>query len=111
MFEAKNPCGIFDHHRGWQKWLEHIPHGNGAGTWSTRPVGTCESFVDIVVHHVGTKITRPGDAQNGIHVGAIEVNQGALLVDLAGDFQNLIVKKAQGVWVGDHENCGAFVQF
>ena len=70
-----------------------------------------ECFVYIVVHHVGTKIARSGDAKNGIHICTIKVDQAACFVDQVGDLYDLLIKKAQSVWVGDHEYCSLRVDF
>ena len=34
-----------------------------------------EGLVRIEVHHVGAKISRAGDAQDGVHVGPVQVDQ------------------------------------
>ena len=39
-----------------------------------------EGLVDVVVHHVDAEIARPGDAENGVHVGPVEIDQGPAFV-------------------------------
>ena len=34
-----------------------------------------EGFVWIEVHHIGAEIARPGNAEDGVHVCAVEINQ------------------------------------
>ncbi len=62
------------------------------------------------MHHVGAEVAGPGDAEDGIHVGAVEVNQGAALVDQLRDCRNLRVEQADGVRVGNHEHRGTVVE-
>ena len=37
-----------------------------------------ERLVDVVVHHVDAEIARPGDAEDGVHVRPVQVDQRAL---------------------------------
>ena len=46
----------------------------------------------IKVHHVGPKIARPSNSQNGVHVSAIKINEATLIVDQIGDLLHLIIK-------------------
>ena len=58
----------------------------------------------VEVHHVGAEIAGPRDAQNGVHVGAVEIDQSAGVVHQLGDVADLPVEHAQRVGVGDHEH-------
>ncbi len=69
-------------------------------------MGAAERFVRIEVHHVGAEIAGAGDAQDGVHVGAVEVEQSALLVHEVGDLPDLAFEQAQRVGIGDHEHGG-----
>ena len=62
------------------------------------------------MHHVDAEIARPGDAEDGVHVGAVEVDQGARGVHQLGDGRDLLVEQAERVRVGDHEHGGALVE-
>ena len=44
-----------------------------------------EGLVRIVVLHVGAEVAGAGDAEDGVHVGAVEVDEAALRVDRVGD--------------------------
>ena len=50
------------------------------------------------------------DAHDGVQVGAVVVAQAAGLVDKAGDLQNVVVKNAHGVGVGQHQTGGILAQ-
>ena len=44
-----------------------------------------EGLVRVEVHQVGAEIAGPGDAQDGVHVGPVEIDQPAGVVDHPGD--------------------------
>ena len=52
----------------------------------------------IVVHHVGAEIAGPRDAEDGVHVGAVQIDQAALLVDQVGDLRDLRVEQTRACW-------------
>jgi hypothetical protein len=56
------------------------------------------------VHHVGAEIAGPGDAQDGVHVGPVEIDQRPGVVDHPGDLGDPALEDPQGVGVGDHEH-------
>src|SRR5262249_30985762 len=84
--------------------------GEGAGAGAARAVRAGAGVVHGGVHHVHAEVTGPRDAQDGVHVGAVEVDQGPLLVQQIGDGGDLLVEQAEGVGVGDHEDRGAVVE-
>ena len=79
-------------------------HRDGTSAGAPCPVRPGEGLVHVVVHHVDAEIARPGDAQNGVHVGAIEVDERAPAVQHLGHGGDLVVEQAEGVRVGDHEH-------
>ena len=64
-----------------------------------------EGLVRVVVHHVGAEIARPGDAQDGVHVRPVEIDQPAVR---RGPYRQsariMRLEDAQRVGVGDHEH-------
>ena len=58
----------------------------------------------VVVHQVDAHVARPDDAEDRVHVGAVEVEQGPAVVEQLGDLADLRVEQADGVRVGDHEH-------
>ena len=51
-----------------------------------------EGFVWVVMHHVGAKISWAGDAENGVHIGAIEVDQSTDLMQHGGNSSDIRFK-------------------
>ena len=49
--------------------------GDRAGAGAAGAVRAGEGLVDVVVHHVDAEVARPGDAEDGVHVGAVEVDE------------------------------------
>ena len=68
-----------------------------------------ECLVWVVVHHIRTKIARSSDAQNRIHVGAIQIDQATMSMDQFGDLFNLMIKQAKRIRIGDHEDGGLLI--
>ena len=58
----------------------------------------------VVVHQVGAHVPRPDLAEDRVHVGAVEVEQGPAVVQEVGDRLDLRVEQADGVGVGHHED-------
>ena len=63
-----------------------------------------EGLVRVVVHHVGAEIARPRDAEDRVHVRAVEIDQPAALVNQLRDLRHLPVEQAQRAGIGDHEH-------
>ena len=57
-----------------------------------------ERLVRVVVHQVDAHVARADDAEDRVHVGAVEVEQGAALVRAAGDLLDLGVEQADACW-------------
>ncbi len=87
-----------------------LAHGDGAGAGTAGAVRAGERLVDVVVHHVDAEIAGPGDAENGVHVGAVEIDQAARRVHQLGDGRDLLVEQAERVRIGNHEHGRAVVE-
>ena len=72
---------------------------------------TTERFMWIKVHHVRAKIARTRNAQNGIHIGPIQINQASFRMNLIGNFSHASLKKTQCIRVGDHKDRHRLVEF
>ena len=81
-----------------------IAHSDRAGTRAAAAVRAGEGLVRVVVHEVDPHVAGPDDAQDGVHVGAVEIEQGTAVVDQPGDLANLGVEEAGRIGVGDHEH-------
>ena len=65
----------------------------------------------VVVHQVDAHVARPDLAEDGVHVGAVEVEQGPSIVEQTlGDVADLRVEQADRVGVGHHEDGGLVVE-
>ena len=83
------------------RWLAD---GDRAGAGAAAAVRAGERLVGVVVHQVDAHVARPGDAEDGVHVGAVEVEQAAAVVQQLGDRADLRVEQAERVRVGHHED-------
>ena len=68
-----------------------------------------EGLVQVQVHHIHAEIPGTGLAHQGVHVGAVHIEQGALGVKNVGDLMNLALENADGAGVGQHQRSGVFV--
>ena len=59
--------------------------------------------MQVEVHHVHAEIAGARDAHQGVHVGAVHVEHGALLVQDFGHADDVVFEDAERVRVGDHE--------
>jgi len=60
--------------------------------------------------HIGAKVARPRDTQDGIHVGAIEVHEAPSLVKEIGDFANLLLEQAKRIRIRNHKDRRAVIE-
>ena len=59
--------------------------------------------MQVEVHDVEAHVAGPADAEHGVEVGAVVVEQPAGLVHEPGDLGDVLVEEAEGVGVGEHE--------
>ena len=93
-----------------QERQQRLAHGDGSGAGTAGAVRPGERLVDVVVHHVHAEVAGPRDAEDGVHIGAVEVDQGALAMYQIGNLRDLVIEDAERIWVGNHENGGASVE-
>lgn len=62
--------------------------------------------MQVVVHHVDAKVARPGDAEDGVEVGAVVVHEPAGLMDKVDNFDDVLVPEAEGIGIRDHDAGG-----
>ena len=72
-----------------------LGHGDRARAGAAAAVRAAEGLVRVEVHHVGAEIAGPGDAQDGVHVGAVEIDQPAGVVDHLGDLARSAARTAR----------------
>jgi len=72
-------------------------------------VGRGKSFVQVEVHDIDAEISRAGFADEGVHVGAIHVEETAFGMHEFGDLVDLLLEDAERVGIGKHERGHVFV--
>ena len=55
------------------------------------------------MHHIDAQITGADNAQQGVHVGTIAIDQSAGIMDDLDCFHDLLFKETEGIGVGDHQ--------
>ena len=89
---------------------ELLGHGDGSRPGTAAAVRAAEGLVRVEVHQVGAEIAGPGNAQDGVHVGPVEIDQAAHGVDHLGDLGDVRFEDPQRVGIGDHEHGHAIVE-
>ncbi len=75
-----------------------------AGARTAAAVRRREGLVQVEVHDVDAEVAGAGDAEDGVEVGAVVVDQAASLVDDLHDLLDVLVPQAERVRVGDHQS-------
>ena len=75
----------------------------GAGAGTTAAVRHAERLVQVEVQNVGAQVAGAGDADHGVHVGAVHVHQPTGIVHGRGDVGDALYEQAERVGVGDHQ--------
>ena len=60
-------------------------HADGTHARAAAAVGDAEGLVEVEVADVGAEVARPAKAHHGVHVGPVQVDLSALLVDDVAD--------------------------
>ena len=92
-----------------QKRLQKGLAGHRTRARTAAAVGRREGLVQVQVHHVHAKVSGARFAHQGVHVGAVHVEQRALGVEDFGDLRNLALEDANGRGVGEHQRGGFFI--
>ncbi len=104
MIEAISAIGLAGDDRGREVGCQMLADGDRPGAGAAAAVRAREGLVRVVMHQVNAHVARPDHSQDGIHVGAIEIQEAPPLVQQAGDRADLRVEQAQRVGVGHHED-------
>ena len=81
---------------------EVLGNGDGANPGTAAAVRDAEGLVKVEVTSIGTEIARAADADEGVEVGAIEIDLAASLVDLFAKVTNASFENTVGGGIGDH---------
>ena len=85
-------------------------HSDRTGTGAAPTVGGGKCFMKVQMQDVESQIPRTGPAQDGVHVGPVQVAQGAVFMDQIDDVLDTALKDAQGVRDGQHQHGRLAVQ-
>src|SRR5262249_19613937 len=91
-------------------WREMLAHGNRTGTGAAGAMRAGESFVYVVMLHIGPEVAGPRVPEDGIHVRPVEVDQPADSVQHLADQTDLRFEEAQCVRGSNHEHGRAVVE-
>ena len=89
----------------WQKRHKVSNHTNRSDAWSTATVGNAERLVQVQVADVAAELARFGGANQGVHVGAVNVDPTPMLVDDLAQLFDIGLKHPVGAGIGDHHCC------
>jgi hypothetical protein len=87
----------------WQERRQVRLDADRADARAATAVGDAEGLVQVQVRHVTAELARGAEADHGIHVGAVDVNLAAVVVDDRADFADRFLEHAVGRRVGDHD--------
>ena len=90
---------------GWpgQERGEVGAHRHGADARSAAAVGDAERLVQVEVADVGAEPARPGEADERVEVGAVDVHLAAVVVDDGAQLADARLEHAVRRRVGDHD--------
>ena len=74
-----------------------------ANTGAAATVGDTEGLVQVEVRNVGAESTRPGQADHGVEVGAIQVHLATSIVNGSTDFGHCFFEHTMSARVRDHQ--------
>ncbi len=86
------------------------PDGHGPGAGAAAAVGGAEGLVHVQMHDIEAHIAKAGAAKEGIQIGAVAVEKGALAVQHLGDAADVGLEQPESVGQGEHEGGHAIVQ-
>ena len=59
--------------------------------------------MQVVVQHIDTKVPGPYDAQQGVHVGPITIDQAATAMDEIDYLSHLLFEQPKRIGIGQHQ--------
>ena len=84
-------------------------HADRARARAAAAVRCGERFMQVEVHDIDAQIARAGNAEQGVHVGAVAVDQAARVVHRLHHLQDVLFEQAQRVGVRQHEASQAVI--
>ena len=86
-----------------QERREVRAHADRADARAAAAVRDAERLVQVEVRHVGAELPRPGDADQRVEVGAVDVDLAAGLVHQRAQLGDVLLEHAVRRRVGDHD--------
>ncbi len=83
--------------------FQGLLHADGAGAGPPAAVRGRERLVEVDVEDVDAHVSRTDDAGQGVHVGAVHIEQAPLGMDDLGDPADIRLEDAERIGVGDHQ--------
>jgi hypothetical protein len=74
-----------------------------ANTGATTTVGNTEGLVEVKMADISADVTRTAEADLGVHVGTVHVDEAAMLVDEVADLLDLGLEDTKGGRVCNHD--------
>ena len=75
---------------------------------SAPAVRDAKGLVQVQMTDIGAVVTRPAQADLGVHVGAVEVDLAAVVVNDLADLANTGLEDSVGRWIGHHQRPETF---
>ena len=88
-----------------------MAYAHGACAGAAAAVGGGKGFVHVKVHHVKAHVAHPHLAQDGVHIGAVVVEQGVHAVEQLHNAGQVGFHEAQSVGAGHHDAGQVFAVF
>src|SRR5439155_23507854 len=84
---------------------------DGSQAGAAAAVGNEKRLVQIEMADVGAVIGGPRQAHLRVHVGAVEIDLSAMLVDNVADVADMLLEHAVGRGIGNHDRGEVFRMF
>ena len=75
----------------------------GSGSRTAAAVGGAEGLVEVQVHHVEAQVSQLGAPQEGVHIGAVAVDDPARFVDEPAHLQDVGIEQSQCAGQRQHD--------
>ena len=94
--------------RAWQEWREMRLRRHWADAWTATAVRDAEGLVQVEVRNIPAKVAIPRVPEQGVEVGAVDVDLSPGGVHSIRDRPHLVLIHAVRARVGDHESRDRF---
>ena len=88
---------------------EFLTDHDGTASGTATAVRSGEGLVEVEVHHIDAAVAGFENAEQGVHVRAVAINQPAGFVDDADDFGGILIEQTERIRVGEHQTSESVV--